>query len=155
MTATKAQAESYLATKVLTASPAELRLMLLDGAIKFARQGRDALAAKDYEGMFKGFTRTREILVELSTTMRRDVGDPTLVDRTQALYTFMMTRLLDASHDKDVAPADEVIKLIEFDRETWALLMDQLASEQRPGTGSYQPQSNAQANSYTPFTAHG
>ncbi|MCE2925829.1 MAG: flagellar export chaperone FliS [Phycisphaeraceae bacterium] len=153
MTATKAQAESYLATKVLTASPAELRLMLLDGAIKFARQGRDALAAKDYEGMFKGFTRTREILVELSTTMRRDVGDPTLVERTQALYTFMMTRLLDASHDKDVAPADEVIKLIEYDRETWALLMDQLASEQRPG--SDQPQPNAQAKSYTPFTAHG
>jgi flagellin-specific chaperone FliS len=85
--------------------------------------------------------------------MRRDVGDPTLVERTQALYTFMMTRLLDASHDKDVAPADEVIKLIEYDRETWALLMDQLASEQRPG--SDQPQPNAQANSYTPFTAHG
>ena len=152
---TKLHAAPVLPPKSLTPSPAELRGMLLDGAIKFARQGRDALAAKDYEGMFKGFTRTREILVELSTTMRRDVGDPTLVDRTQALYTFMMTRLLDASHDKDVAPADEVIKLIEYDRETWALLMDQPASEQRPGPGRYHPQPNAQATPTTPFTAPG
>ncbi|MEO1059304.1 MAG: flagellar export chaperone FliS, partial [Actinomycetota bacterium] len=29
----------YLKTKVMTASPEELRLMLYDGALKFCRQG--------------------------------------------------------------------------------------------------------------------
>jgi flagellar protein FliS len=129
MSALKAQADSYLATKVMTASPAELRLMLLDGAIKFATQGRDGLLEKNYEGMFKGFSRCREILLELSTTMRRDVGDPTLVDRMQGLYTFMMTRLLESSTGRDRVPADEVIRLLEFERETWVMLMEQLASE--------------------------
>ena len=39
----------YLKTKVMTAGPAELRLMLFDGALKFAEQGRKGLADKDYE----------------------------------------------------------------------------------------------------------
>ena len=34
--------QAYLKTKVLTASPAELRLMLIDGAIRFSEQARRA-----------------------------------------------------------------------------------------------------------------
>ena len=41
------ESNAYLRTKVMTASPAELRLMLLDGAIKFANQAREGLQAKD------------------------------------------------------------------------------------------------------------
>ena len=39
----------YLKTKVLTASPAELRLLLLDGSIRFAEQARMGLVNKDFE----------------------------------------------------------------------------------------------------------
>lgn len=165
MTAFRAQADSYLTTKVLTATPAELRLMLIDGAIKFATQGREGLASKNYEAMFNGYTRCRSILVELSTTMRRDIGDPTLVDRMQALYAFMMMRLLESSTGRDLAPADEVIQLLGFERETWVMLMDRLAAEQGataaapaavpPATPSSPVTSAYGQTSHGSFMAHG
>lgn len=130
----RAAADKYLETKVLSASPAELRLMLLDGAIKFCRQGREGLASKNYEQMYNGFTRTRAILVELMNTMKPE-PDRELYDRLHSLYMFMITHLLESSLEKDVSKADKVIDLIQYDRETWALLMQKNASEQR-GTGA-------------------
>jgi flagellar protein FliS len=127
------RANQYLATKVMTASREELRLMLLDGAVRFCTQGRDGLAAKNYEQAFNGFTRTRAIIVELITTMKPDpspAADNTVVDQLRALYTYMISRLVTASHQKDPAAADEVIGLLTYERETWAMLMAGIAGEQ-------------------------
>jgi flagellar protein FliS len=93
------QANAYLATKVMTATPTELRLMLLDGAVRFCRQGRDGLAARDFEASFNGFTRCRAIIIELLTTMKPDPNDPGLVERLRALYTYMISRLVTASRE--------------------------------------------------------
>ena len=40
-------AQNYLRTKVLTATPEQLQLMLFDGAIRFAEQAKPALAARN------------------------------------------------------------------------------------------------------------
>ncbi|MBL0870236.1 MAG: flagellar export chaperone FliS [Phycisphaerales bacterium] len=122
------QADAYLATKVLTASPAELRLMLLDGAIKFCTQGRDALEKKNFEGCYNGFSRTRNILVELVGTMKPE-PNPDLYNKLSALYMFMISRLLQASHEKNVVKANEVIDLLHFERETWVMAMQKAAQE--------------------------
>ncbi len=121
-------AHAYLRTKVLTASPEELRLMLLDGAIKFARQGREGLAAKDYEASYNGISQSRDIVLELLTTIRPEY-DPELCERVKAIYTFLYSEMVSASMEKSVAKLDSVIKLLEFERETWALLIDQLRVE--------------------------
>lgn len=127
------RANQYLATKVMTASREELRAMLLDGAVRFCTQGRDGLAAKNYEQAFNGFTRTRAIIVELITTMKPDQtpgADNSLVEQLRALYTYMLSRLVTASHEKNTAIADEVINLLSYERETWSLLMATVAAEQ-------------------------
>lgn len=129
--ATKANA--YLTTRVMTASPAELRLMLIDGAIKFIRQGRDALAKRDFEGCYNGYSRGRAIITELLTSMRPE-PDRELYDRMTALYAYMLKRLVESSFQKDIASADEVLGLLDFDRETWKLLVERLGSEQRADT---------------------
>jgi flagellar protein FliS len=118
----------YLETKVMTATPEELRLMLLDGAVKFCSQGRDALAKKDYEGCHSGFSRCRAILIELISSMRVEV-DPVLCEKVSGLYLFMITELIEASHSKNVLKADKVVELLEYERETWVLLMGRLADE--------------------------
>lgn len=128
--ATSQLANAYLATRVMTASPEELRLMLLDGAIKFARQGRDGLVARNFEVVHHGFSRCRAILLELVTSMRPEV-DPSLCERLSSLYMFMFRELLESAHSKDAARADKVIELLEYDRETWVLLMQKLGQEQR------------------------
>ena len=124
-------ANAYLRTKVLTASREELRLMLLDGAIKFARQGREGLAAKNYEASYNGITQCRNIVLELLTTIKPEF-DPELCDRVKGLYTFLYTELVEASMKKSVEKLDGVIKILEFERETWVLLMQKLAGEKAP-----------------------
>ena len=119
---------NYLRTRVMTAGPAELRLMLLDGAIKFAMQARDGLNAKDFEAVFNGVTNCRNIVVELMTNIRPDV-EPTLADRVKALYAYLFMELTNASMEKSVAKFDAVIKLLEYERETWSLLMQKLGTE--------------------------
>lgn len=131
-------ANAYLRTKVLTASPEELRLMLLDGAIKFARQGRDGLAAKDYEASYNGISQCRNIILELLTTIRPQY-DPDLCERVKAVYTFMYREMVEASLEKSVARIDSVVSLLEYERETWALLMTKVAEERAAAKGTPAP----------------
>lgn len=102
--------------------------MLLDGAVKFCRQGRDGMAAKDWEASYNGFSKCRNILTELMTSMRPEI-DPDLCNRLMALYTFLYKQIIEASHEKNVAKADKVVELLEYERDTWILLMDKLREE--------------------------
>jgi flagellar protein FliS len=141
-------ANAYLRTRVLTASPEELRLLLLEGAIKFARQGREGLAAKDYEASYNGISQSRNIVLELLTTVKPE-HDPQLADRVKALYTYMYVTMVEASMEKSVEKLDSVISLLEYERETWVMLMDQLAKE-RGGAGPESPAQAAEAKPARP-----
>jgi flagellar protein FliS len=131
-------ANAYLRTKVLTATPEELRLMLLDGAIKFACQGREGLSTRNYELSFTGISQCRDIVLELITSIKPEV-DPELAGRIRAVYTFMYTTLVEASMEKSVPKVEQVIKLLEYERETWALLLQKLADERAAGTIRTEP----------------
>jgi flagellar protein FliS len=122
--------KAYLQTKVMTASPAELRLMLFEGAIRFATQARDGLASKDYDAAYTGITRCQNILVELINGLKPE-HDPQLCNRLSGLYTFLYTRLMQASNQREPALIDEVLKLLNYERDTWNMLLDQLAAENR------------------------
>jgi flagellar protein FliS len=119
---------AYLRTRILTASPAELRLLLLDGAIRFAQATRDALERRDYEGVFANTTRCQNILLELINGLRPE-QDPELCAKLSGLYTFLYTRMVSGCSQRNTASVDEVLKLLEFERETWQLLMQELARE--------------------------
>jgi flagellar secretion chaperone FliS len=128
MTQDTANVNAYLRTKVLTSTPEELRLLLLDGALKFARQGRAAMEAKDIQGTYSGFSQCRNIVMELINSVRPEI-DPELAKKVTGLYTFIYSRILSASLEKNFGAADEAIKLLEYERETWVMLMDKLATE--------------------------
>ena len=123
---------AYLRTRVMTASAAELRLLLLDGAVKFAVQGREGIAGKDYEAMFDGISQCRDIVVELLTTISPDV-EKSLADKVKGVLTFLLTELTNASMEKSVPRMDKVISLLAYERETWRLLIEKLKTEQGGG----------------------
>lgn len=102
--------------------------MLLDGALRFAHQARSGLASRNYEQSYAGFTQCRAIVTELMTSIN-DAPAPELAEKVRALYAFFFTELVEANMNKDVARVDKVIELLEFERETWAMLMDKLAEE--------------------------
>lgn len=136
---TPTPATTYLRTQVLTASPEKLRLMLLDGAIRFTRQGRDGILAKDHEAVYTGFTKARDIVVELMTSVRPDT-DETLRSRVQGLYSFIFKQLVDASFERDAVKAGQAIDLLRYERETWELAM-QKAAEERGAAAAPPPHS--------------
>jgi len=130
MTQNTATANAYLRTKVMTAGPEELRLMLLDGAIKFLRQGRDGIERKDWEAVFDGFSKCRNIVLELLNSMRPEI-DPDLCARVTSLYTFLFTQLVEAGFEKDIVKTDKILGMLEYERETWVLAMQRAAEERR------------------------
>ena len=124
----QAPTNPYLKTKILTASPQELRLMLYEGAIKFCRQARDGLNTKDFENSYNSLMRAQKIVLELSTSLNHDVS-PDLCGKLSALYTFIYRLLVDANMHRTLEPVDQAIKLLEYERETWVMLMKTLAGE--------------------------
>ena len=133
-----AGANTYLRTKVFTAAPEELRLMLIDGCIKFARQGREGLASRDFEASYTGFSKCRAILLELMTSMRPE-HDPDLCARLTSLYTFLFNHLVAGAHEKDLTKIDKVIDLLEYERQTWTMLIAKMAADRTPGTSPGAP----------------
>lgn len=117
----------YFRTKVLTASPEELRLLLLDGALHFTAVGREGLAAKDFERVYEGFSQAKAIVMELINALRPEHA-PELCQRMSGLYTYIYRLLMESSFQRNDEKAAEAQKLLEYERETWALLMEQLAA---------------------------
>lgn len=108
--------------------------MLLEGAIKFARQGQEGLLRKDFEAMFNGVSQARSIVLELMTSMRADV-DPKIAEQVKSVYSFMYKHLLEASFEKDAEKVGDVVDLLEYERETWVMLMQKVAQERAAGGG--------------------
>jgi len=123
-----APVNAYLKNRVMSASSEELRLMLLDGALKFARQGLEGLRARDFGAMFTGISQCRNIIFELLTTIK-DEYNPDLAAKVRGVYTFLYTQTVEASFEKDAGKLQKVIDLLEFERETWVLLMQKVAAE--------------------------
>lgn len=130
----------YLKTKVMTASPQELRLMLYDGAIKFCHQAVTALNEQNYENSYSALMRAQKIVLELSTSLNHEAA-PGLCDRLSALYTYIYRLLVDANIGRQREPVGEAIELLEYERQTWQMLIDKLATEGADGTTP--PQSQA------------
>jgi flagellar protein FliS len=125
-------AQQYLKTRVMTATPEQLQLMLYDGAIRFAEQARLAMIDKQFEHSFQMIGRVQRILTELTCSLKRDVF-PELCDRLSGLYTFAYKRLIDANIEHDLNALDEAITLLKYQRETWMMLLEQLG-RQKAGT---------------------
>ncbi|MDX2147137.1 MAG: flagellar export chaperone FliS [Planctomycetota bacterium] len=124
---------AYLRNRVLSASREELRLMLLDGAVRFASQAKEGISRKDYESWFVGLTSCRAIVVELLTSIRED-ADRDLAQKVKQLYQYMFNELVEVSVSKDPARLGKVIDMLQFERDTWALAMEQVAKERAMGT---------------------
>src|SRR5688572_30095595 len=117
--------QQYLRTKVLTATPEQLQLMLYDGAIRFAEQARTALVNKNYEESYRLITRVQQILTELSCSLKHDVA-PELCGKLSALYNFVYRKLIEANIDHAMPSLEEALSILHYQRETWVMLLEQL-----------------------------
>lgn len=141
----------YFRTKVLTATPEELRLLLLEGALHFVGVGREGLASKDFEKVYEGFSQSKAILMELMNALRPELA-PELCSRLSSLYTYIYKLLMEASFERSDEKAAEAQKLLEYERETWVLLMEKLAGERSSAgvhTSQTSPSGNGERSSFS------
>jgi flagellar protein FliS len=122
---TAATENPYLRNAVLTATPEQLQLMLYDGAIRFATQGRDAVVRKDFEASFEKLTRAQNIVLEMQSGLNYDVNRP-LCERMASIYNFVYRKLVDGNVTRDVAHIDDALKVLRIERETWQILVDKV-----------------------------
>ena len=115
----------YLRDAVLTASAEQLHLMLYDGAIRFALQGRDAILKKDYAVSYERLTRAQNILAEMQTALDYDVNRE-LCERMASIYNFLYRKLVDANVNRCVQDIDDSVRVLRIERETWQLLVDKV-----------------------------
>lgn len=117
----------------MTATAEQLQLMLYDGAIRFATQGRDALEQKDYETSYEKLTRTQHIITEMQAGLNHEIN-PELCGRVASIYNFLYHKLVDANVHHDVKAVDDALQVLRLERETWQILVDKVASVREAGT---------------------
>ncbi|QDU42728.1 Flagellar protein FliS [Symmachiella dynata] len=130
-------ADQYLETQVLTAPPEQLHMLVVDGALRFARLGVQALGEANYELSHESFSRSREFVNELINGLKAD-GDEAMVVNLQAVFGFVYRALVDADGERDAQAATDAIKILEQHRQTWVELMEKISSE-RPATSTPTP----------------
>lgn len=108
---------AYLETQVLTAAPQKLRLMLIDGCIRFCRIAKDAHAASQGEQFSNNLERARDIVTELISGIRPDQSE--LTSAALALYAFVFKSLGEAQLLKQPAKIDDALRVLEEERQTW------------------------------------
>lgn len=109
---------AYKQNSVNYASKDQLLLMLLDGAVRYAKIGRQAIVDKDISKAHSSITRTQDIFYELMVTLDvKQAGE--WGQQMMNIYEFIVRRLGEANIKKDINIMDEVIPLIEEIRDTW------------------------------------
>ena len=117
---------AYLKAKVFTATPEQLQMMLYDGAVRFAEQGRAALERKDWEAGHGLLVKAQKIVIELTCGLKRDM-DRDLCQKLAGLYNFAYMKLVEANVHHDVAAVDDALGVLKYQRQTWSLLLEQIA----------------------------
>jgi flagellar protein FliS len=110
----------YLRSKILTASKAELTLMLYDGAIKFCNMGIMCIEKKDFLGANVNIKKTEASLEEFMATLNYKYP---VANDFKHVYDYLHERLLEANLKKDPEILNEVLVHLREMRETWKEVM--------------------------------
>ena len=111
---------AYANSKIMTASPAELTLMLYDGAIKFCNIAIAGIEKNDIEKAHNNIIKVDRILNEFQVTL--DYKYEVAKDFNN-VYTYLRKRLVEANVKKDIEILEEVLKHLRTMRDTWKEVM--------------------------------
>ena len=109
---------AYKNNSVNFASKEQLLLMLVEGAVKFAKIARQAIADKNVPKAHENIVKTQNIYYELMVTLDVNQGGD-WARSLMAVYQFIIQRLMDANMKKDIDIMNEVIPLLEDVKDTW------------------------------------
>ncbi|MES2613919.1 MAG: flagellar export chaperone FliS [Bdellovibrionota bacterium] len=101
----------YQQTSVTTAKPDKILLMLYEGCIKFIRIAKGKIQEKKIAEKGKNISKALAIVSELINTLDHEVGGQLARD-LEALYMFMMDKLIEANLHNRIEDLEVVEKLL-------------------------------------------
>jgi flagellar secretion chaperone FliS len=113
-----ANPQAYRQASVMTATPAQLVVMLYDGVGRFLRQAEVAFGEGAWAHAHDRLGRAEAIINELLGTLDMDQG--LISERLQAIYVFCKRQLVEARIEKQPEKIRTVIRLFADLREAWS-----------------------------------
>lgn len=120
MNTTASAYSQYNNSKIMTASPAELILMLYDGAIKFSNMAVMGIEKGDIEKAHVNIVKTKNIIIELRSSLNFKYPVANDFDN---VYKYIYQRLTEANIKKDKEIMEEVLTHLRTMRDTWKDVM--------------------------------
>lgn len=112
--------QNYQNNKIMTASPAQLTLMLYDGAIKFCNKAIMAVEEGDIQKAHDNIKKVERIIEEFRATLNFKYQ---VANDFEKVYKYLNERLIEANIYKDKEILEEVLKHLRTMRETWEEVM--------------------------------
>lgn len=119
---------AYNNSKIMTASPAELTLMLYEGAIKFCNIAIVAVEKKDIEKANNNILKVENIISEFQATLDHKYA---VAEDFDNVYRYLQDRLLQANIKKDKEILEEVLGHLRTMRDTWKEVMKQAGTNEK------------------------
>ena len=116
-------AVAYQNNKVSTATPAELTLMLYEGAIKFCNIAIIGLEDKNYEKASNNLIKVQKIITHLRSTLDYKYS---IAQDFENIYQYIYDLLLQANMKKDVNILNDALDEIRGLKDTWKEIMKQV-----------------------------
>lgn len=113
-------ASAYQNNKVNTASPAELTLMLYEGAIKFCNIALIAIEENDILKANNNIIKAEKIISYLRSTLDLKYQ---VAEDFDKVYNYMYNRMILANIRKDKDILEEVLGILREMRDTWKEVM--------------------------------
>lgn len=110
----------YANNKVMTASPAELTLMLYEGAIKFCNLAKIDLEKGEIGNAMHHVQRARAIILELQSTL--NFKYPVAKD-FDLIYTYILQLMRECNKNHDMETLEELLVQLRDIRDTWKQVM--------------------------------
>jgi flagellar secretion chaperone FliS len=109
-------------------SEAQLVLMLIDGAIRFTRQGADFLRGQKWAEKGQAVDSALECINQLRQGLNHGADDD-MVKTLDRMYDFLATKLSCGNAARDVKQFEEVIASLQSLRSAWQELFERLRRE--------------------------
>ena len=114
----------YLESQIMTATPQKLRLLLIEGAIRYARQTIELWELQQPERAVESLIHCRAIIRELLSGISIEHSD--LTRKVAAVYVFLLRCLTEAHISRDRARVEDTIRVLEVERETWRIVCEKM-----------------------------
>jgi len=119
----------YKENSIFTATPEELTLMLYNGLVKSIMLAQNSVEGNEIEKASNSLIRAQDILKYFRNTldMKYDVSKG-----LDALYEYMIRRLVEANVKKDQTIISEVLEMAKELRDTWSQAMKLAKHPRKP-----------------------